>query len=334
MRGGIGIVGVSLENLGNPLATFAAPPPPLAARADGFGTGVMGASGSGTGVLGASQSSDGVRGESEQGDAVVGRSTAGRGARFESGRTASGSIVGQVCLVPQFMPGSGLRTATPTAYDFGVVQFLPRDGSGGDLLATRADDGTCALWFCTRDSQEGQPAKWCQVLLSDPASAAPPEFTDWISADPTSATGTLHGHEVRLTGPIGTGSDFNATFTLFDSDAFTPRLAASDCVEIVGGAGHTFTLAFGSPVQDPVLLLASFGSIMTFAPGTVVRRLSGDAGFTVTGNLVTGVAGQTDSNGTVRLTGVFTTIGFTVTTNLPDTAIPDGIFLQVGGSTA
>jgi hypothetical protein len=73
---------------------------------------------------------------------------------------------------------------------------------------------------------------------------------------------------------------------------------------------------------------------MTFAPGTVVRRLSGDAGFTVTGNLVTGVAGQTDSNGTVRLTGVFTTIGFTVTTNLPDTAIPDGIFLQVGGSTA
>ncbi|HEY7145851.1 MAG TPA: hypothetical protein VH637_16540 [Streptosporangiaceae bacterium] len=219
-----------------------------------------------------------------------------------------------------------------------IVPILPPDASGGGLLATQASDGTCTLWFCTLSAREPlQHATWRQVVLADPAPPPGPpgqlEFIDWISASPQGANGILHGQPVTLTGPMGTGSDFNATFQQFNTPAFTPQLAASDCVEIVGQPGHSFTLNFGAPVRDPVLLLASFGSVITFAPGTTVVRLSGEDTFIVSGNTVTGQVSAGDSAGTVQLPGVFTTIAFTAVTNFPPApTVPDGIFLQAGGT--
>jgi hypothetical protein len=330
MRGGAGVVGTSVDSLGNPLATFANGRGP----ADGSGTGVIGASGSGTGVRGTSKTSDGVLGESDEGDAVVGRSGSGRGGRFESGRTPAGSIVGQISLVPQFMATTELVRTTPSIYDSRILEVLPAEGKGGDLLVTRAEDETCALWFCVRAASEDQRAVWRQVPLGDPPALAPLEFVDWAAVVDGRAPGSLHGHEVSLVGPLGTGSSVDATFRGFDSDLFTPRLPASDCVEIVGHVGHAFTLTFGSPVQDPVLQFASLGSVIQFGADTVVTRLSGDTGFTAHGGTVTGetVPPSSDSNGTVRLSGTFSSISFTAVTNDPNPSISDGIFLQVGGT--
>lgn len=95
----------------------------------------------------------------------------------------------------------------------------------------------------------------------------------------------------------------------------------------------SITITFTVPVNDPVLLFASLGSIVAFPMGTNVVRLSGDQGFTVSGSNVTGVvSGSIDSNGTVRLIGCFSMISFSATTNVADPTIPDGIFFQIGGS--
>ena len=114
-------------------------------------------------------------------------------------------------------------------------------------------------------------------------------------------------------------------------------------VEIVGGRGHSFTLSFGVALQDPIFHLGSLASVLTFPAGTAVTRLSGHVGFVVAGNVVTGTAanpvpgpdgtmGLSDSNGSIQLSGTFTTITFTLVPNFADGNIPDGVFLQVGGA--
>ena len=261
-------------------------------------TAVFGAGRAGFGVHGISESNAAVVGESADGDGVVGRSSTGRGGKFESGR--AGSIVGQIHLVPQRMPVTTLMPTTASVYDTGVLDLLPHEGRGGDLLVTQSDDGECVLWICSRSSQAPERATWRQVLLGDPVATSPTsqdrEFVDWSVPVGDRATGTLLGADVTLSGPIGTGSATDATFRGYDTESFEPRLTASDCIEIVGGSGHTFTLTFAAPVKDPVFLLASFGSVITFAAGTAVTRVSGDAGFLVDGTTVTGtVEGTQDS---------------------------------------
>ena len=82
--------------------------------------------------------------------------------------------------------------------------------------------------------------------------------------------------------------------------------------------------------QQPIALIDvvfSFDSVLTFPSGTVVTRLSGDSGLHVSGNVVTNSAFPVDVNGTIQLTGAYTTISFTLA--YPGT---DGIFFQVGGT--
>ena len=72
-------------------------------------------------------------------------------------------------------------------------------------------------------------------------------------------------------------------------------------------------------------------------------RVSGDANFKAAGNTVTGQPadpvvqpdgqlGLSDSNGTVALAGLFSSITFTLSPNFGDGSTPDGVFLQVGGT--
>ncbi len=46
----------------------------------------------------------------------------------------------------------------------------------------------------------------------------------------------------------------------------------------------------------------------------------------------TGTLGPTDSNGTIRLNGTFTSITFTLVPNFAGGSGVDGVFLQVGGT--
>ena len=267
--------------------------------------------GNGVGVIGVSEGAEGVRGESADGDAVVGRSSAGRGGRFQSGVSAGGSIVGQVGLVPQRMPLPRRVPVSPSIYDLRVREVLPPEGRGGDLLVTEGEDGTCALWFCTNSAEPERRAVWREVLLG-PTSLGPPELVDWREAvEDQGALGIWRGGAVRLRGPLGTGHALAGEFPGFSTADFTPPMAATDAIELVGATGHQFQIDFEVPIQDPVLHLASLGSEIVFAGGVEPVVLSGQDvtadGSTLTGNL------NPDADCSVRLDGRFAAIGFAAT---------------------
>ncbi len=106
--------------------------------ADGFGTGVIGASGRGNGVEGISDSATGV----------VGKSKSGTGAVFSSENRA------QINLVPK-------------------LNNLPVEGQVGDLLFIASYEPTAgtglppALWLCVKARDPNDPAKWREVRLGD-----------------------------------------------------------------------------------------------------------------------------------------------------------------------
>lgn len=119
------------------------------------------------------------------------------------------------------------------------------------------------------------------------------EFADWTSVSGAGtasavASGTLLGHAVTITGDNLSGSSTVGGWS-FPAPAFTPPLADSDEIQLFGApAGDHYTLSFAAPVINPLLHLDSLGSTVTFPAGTPVQRVSGDAGFSVAGNQVTG----------------------------------------------
>jgi hypothetical protein len=160
------------------------------------------------------------------------------------------------------------------------------------------------------------------------AGAAPIQFTDWAGSNATSASGTLLGHPVSLSGDRINSAITNGTFQAFNTPDFTPQLANSDMVEFASGSGHTFRLDLGAPTQDPVLQLFSLGSTLTFPSGTQLVKVSGQPGFTVSGSTVAATSG--DVNGTVRVVGVLSAL--TWSTALDHVGPDDGVDLQVGGT--
>lgn len=205
----------------------------------------------------------------------------------------------------------------------------------GDLVWGDSAAGTARQCF----QQPVRVVMPAERLLSPVPPPTTTDFVHWTSADPSGAVGTLHGRQVTLAGPMGTAFFLHDDYPGFAAAEFTPGPTATGMVEIQGGPGHSFTLDFGATLHDPVLHLGSLASVVTFAPGTAVVRVSGDTGFQVAGNVVTGVladlhgaAGLTDSNGSVRLAGAFGTLTFTVVPNFADGSTPDGVFLQVGAT--
>jgi hypothetical protein len=161
------------------------------------------------------------------------------------------------------------------------------------------------------------------------ARAASLQFTDWVGNTSTTASGTLLGHPVSLSGNSIHPAVTNGTFQGFNTPDFTPQLANSDMVEFGGANGNAYRLDFGAPTQDPVLELFSLGSTLTFPAGTQLVKVSGQPGFTVSGNTVGAASG--DVNGTVRVAGVFSVLTFS--TAIHYVGPEDGIDLQVGGTT-
>ena len=174
------------------------------------------------------------------------------------------------------------------------------------------------------------------------ASADTPQFADWTTiSGTTTATGTLLGASISLSGshvfptPI---SVLDGSWPFFDGPDFTPPLAKTDVIQIGASApAESYTLTFGSPVTNPVIEIGSLGSRLDFPSGTQITKLSGQSGFTVSGssiigepNSALGPDGVNDSNGTVQLSGTFTSITFTAlyTPVSPE----DGVLLQVGAA--
>lgn len=202
-------------------------------------------------------------------------------------------------------------------------------GSGADYSVTLSLDGAV-----TQKTAAG-------LTVEPPLTQelTPADFVSWRSADPNGAAGSLHGETVTLAGPMGTAFFLHDDYPNYSGPAFTPQLPATGMVEIQGGPGHTFIVTFQTPVADPVLLLGSLGSVLTFPPGTQVSKVSGDDGLRAVGNTVTGTpanavipGGATDSSGTVRLSGVFSELRFSVV--FGDGSVPDGVFFQIGGTRA
>jgi type 1 fimbria pilin len=178
------------------------------------------------------------------------------------------------------------------------------------------------------------------ALTASPALAANGfEFVDWTGQGSGVVSGTLRGAGVTLTGTTQTNV-LDGTWQGFDSDYFAPRLLTSDEVELRSVNGSSFTLAFASPVKDPLFHLASVASRLVFPPGTVITKVSGQDSLVVSGNLVSGTVmspdahGDTDSNGTIRLSGTFSSLAFTAAPTFLNGDVPDGVGIAIGVSVA
>src|SRR3954451_15156732 len=88
------------------------------------------------------------------------------------------------------------------------------------------------------------------LATADAQDADPPAFTDWTAASSVTdtASGTLRGVPVHLSGPEVQVGILDGTFTGFASSWFAPALATSDTVALgAQGSGGQFRIAFGAP---------------------------------------------------------------------------------------
>ena len=178
-----------------------------------------------------------------------------------------------------------------------------------------------------------------------PAQAAPTQ-TDWKSAAGNVATGSVQGVSVDLRPSTASGrvwdvptSRTDNSWPYFAGPTFSPSLPQSDVIQISGAAGAEYTITFrtadGKPttVKDPVLHLGSLGSTLNFTTGTPTL-LTSENNFRVTGSQVIGDAGNkiwpsgnSDSSGSIKISGSHPQIKFTATPNYVGPA--DGILVQL-----
>lgn len=171
---------------------------------------------------------------------------------------------------------------------------------------------------------------------------AAPTPTDWTAVSGNTASGSVLGTSVSLSGthvwdvPV---SRVDGSWPYFAGPTFSPSLPKSDVIQISGAPGAHYTINFrngaGTPVsvKDPVLHLASLGSTLTFTTGAPTR-LTSENNFRVVGSQVIGDAsntirpsGNSDSSGSIKFTGAYTRIDFTATPNY--TGPEDGILVQL-----
>jgi surface antigen len=171
---------------------------------------------------------------------------------------------------------------------------------------------------------------------------AAPAPTDWTSVSGNTASGSVLGTSVSLSGthvwdvPV---SRVDGSWPYFAGPTFSPSLPKSDVIQISGAPGAQYTISFrdgaGNPasVKDPVLHLASLGSTLKFTTGAPTR-LTSENNFRVVGSQVIGDAsntirpsGNSDSSGSIKFSGSYTRLTFTATPNY--VGPEDGILVQL-----
>lgn len=208
------------------------------------------------------------------------------------------------------------------------------------------------------------------VLLSAatvvPGVAKAQTFVDWIDVDTTlgTATGTLAGAQVTITGPCGipgpvacgiydAGGEVGGFTGFGDAALFATPVVSTDYVGFAGGFGINppliYDVSFSAPVIDPVILIENLASTLVFTlpSGTTLSRLSGDPTvdnrtFTVTGTTVVGTLVdcprpcRVDAAGELQINGTVSGFTFTARYDVPGSPgnLVDGINLQLGGTVA
>lgn len=169
--------------------------------------------------------------------------------------------------------------------------------------------------------------------------AVQPGCTNWTSVAANTATGNLRGATATLSGTrvwdTPGSSVLDGSWTCFASAVFSPALARTDELHITNAPGSSYTLVVAGAHDDLVLLLGSLGSPLEFT-STPLRRVSGEAGFTVPGTYTVNGVGpndpgpptyMNDASGSIRLLSGSTSIEFHAP---PAYAGPqDGIYVQL-----
>jgi hypothetical protein len=216
-------------------------------------------------------------------------------------------------------------TVNCTAADQPGLSGLLKPADAAFTLSTHVAPGSVSTTALTTARRVCDVARNCLTVVVGPfkIDLRSPALTDWTAVTGNTATGTLLGTSVTLSGTHVWGpptSVLDGSWPYFAGPDFTPALAKSDMIQIGGATGAQYTISFGAPVTNPVLELGSLGSRLDFPAGTNVVRLNGDSGFTVSGSSVSGTPsavigpdGTNDANGTVQLVGTLTSITFTAT---------------------
>jgi hypothetical protein len=162
------------------------------------------------------------------------------------------------------------------------------------------------------------------------------QFTDWQAVDLVNDVVQGVAGPVSVTMSGGNIDFFVPNSTGFNDPVFCPPLAIADLIEFHGlPTAPSYTIEFDRPVHNPVLLVRSLASTLTF-PGQSITRLCGQSTFTVSGNQVMGSCEgggpppvDTDANGTIRVNGWVSTVTFTATF-AGNCGSVDGIHIQIG----
>jgi hypothetical protein len=165
------------------------------------------------------------------------------------------------------------------------------------------------------------------------AAAAPIIWTDWTSANTTTAAGTLGGINVGFAGNISPAAQTagGTNYWAVNPAIYTsvPQVdnppPDSDIIRLTGGtATGVQTITFSQPVTNPVMAILSLGQ-----PGFPVTYVFGDENFSVlnsgagffggnpagslfedAGNILRGIEGH----GIIQFQGTFTSITWTIPT--------------------
>lgn len=107
------------------------------------------------------------------------------------------------------------------------------------------------------------------VALGSTVDAAPLTWTDWTTATSSSATGTLGSITVTFSGQVDTGDTQTGGGTYFwgtNSAIYTPTGTENpppnaDIIALDGGSSLTQTVTFSNPVVNPLMAVASIGTL-------------------------------------------------------------------------
>lgn len=167
------------------------------------------------------------------------------------------------------------------------------------------------------------PILAAMLAASFSAQAAPIDWNTWATSTTGTITSGSNSVDVTFTGPAGT---LTTNFPSYNPDSSfadgvivdNAPVAANNMRTLVGGSNAINTIAFSTPVIDPVMAIWSLGqpripASFVFSDATPMLVAGGPnaeyggSTISVAGNTVSGVEG----NGTVQFLGTYTSISWT-----------------------